>query len=228
MRRVCGRITLTAAPSLVAEVFGLGTVPDLRPRYNIAPSQPVPVVRLAGDPPTRRLDELQWGLIPSWAKDPGIGHRMINARAETLEEKPAFRAAFRSRRCLVVADGFYEWRHAAGRKQPYLVRLRDRRPFAMAGLWECWRADNDADLLTFTIVTTAANRLMAPIHDRMPVLLAAENHSVWLDPHTERAVLLSLLAPFCDEALETFAVSAHVNNPRNDDEECVKPVQAAP
>lgn len=195
----------------------------MRARYNIAPSQPVAVIRLEGDPPRRGLDELRWGLVPAWAKDPSIGNRLINARAETLAEKPAFRSAFRSRRCLVVADGFYEWRPVQKRKQPYLVRRRDGRPFGMAGLWECWTAGDGSDLLTCTIVTTAANRLMAPIHDRMPVLIAKHDEQTWLDPHAERAALQDLLAPFPDDELETFAVSMHVNDPRNDDERCVTP-----
>lgn len=225
---MCGRITLSTTAEIIADVFGLDSVPPLRARYNIAPSQPVAVVRNAGEPPARRLDELRWGLVPAWAKDPAIGNRMINARAETLAEKPAFRSAFRSRRCLVVADGFYEWRRIGKRAQPYLVRRRDRRPFGLAGLWESWHSVDGTTLLTCTIVTTAANPLMAPIHDRMPVLIAARDHATWLGTGADRAELDALLAPCPEEELEAFAVSPHVNDPRNDDEQCVQPLPEKP
>jgi len=221
---MCGRITLTTAPEIVAEVFGLSTVPFLSPRYNIAPSQLIPIVRLRGDPPRPELEAVRWGLVPTWAKDASIGHRMINARAETLAEKPAFRAAFRSRRCLVVADGFYEWRQGPQRKQPSLIRRRDQRPFAIAGLWESWLDADRAPLLTCTIVTTEANPLMAPIHERMPALIDVAAYRTWMDPFARPGDLVSLLSPCADGTLEAFAVSARVNNPKYDDAECLEPL----
>jgi putative SOS response-associated peptidase YedK len=153
---------------------------------------------------------------------------MINARCETVAEKPSFRSAFRSRRCLVVADGFYEWRRSGKRAQPYLIRLRDHRPFGIAGVWESWRQPDGSPLLTCSLITTAANRWMAPIHDRMPVIVATEHRHAWLDPASDRAVLDSLLVACPEDALEAQAVSTHVNNPRNDDVRCTEALEAEP
>jgi putative SOS response-associated peptidase YedK len=174
----------------------------------------------------RRLDLLRWGLIPSWAKDPAVGARTINARAETVAEKPSFRAAFRRRRCLVLADGYYEWRKEGSKKQPYYIRMRDEAPFAFAGLWEYWSPGDDAETLeTCTLITTEANELTRAIHDRMPVILPPDAYEVWLDPELDdRPRLLSLLRPYESQALIADPVSTHVNNPKHDDPECVQVV----
>ena len=153
-----------------------------RARYNVAPGQSIPVVRTQPGPRARQIVEMHWGLVPSWATDPAIGHRMINARTETAAQKPAFREAFKHRRCLIPVDGFYEWTHAAGRKQPYFIRLKDPGVFALAGLWETWRKPDRTALESCTILTTAANNLIKPLHDRMPVILAPPTHDQWLDP----------------------------------------------
>jgi putative SOS response-associated peptidase YedK len=191
----------------------------LSPRYNIAPTQAVAVVR-AGEG-GRRLDGLRWGLIPSWAKDEALGDRMINARAETLAEKPAFRSAFRARRCLIVADGFYEWRKVGGRKQPHCIAFRDRRPFGFAGLWERWEGGADGPVESCTIVTTSANEVVAPIHDRMPVILDPMEFTLWLDPGvTDTSRVADLLRPYAPDLLEAYPVSLLVNNPANDSPAC--------
>lgn len=216
---MCGRYTLRVPMREVAEEFGLFDVPDQPPRYNVAPTQPVPAVRAAAG--GRELAMLRWGLIPSWADDPSIGNRMINARAETVATKPAFRAAFKSRRCLVVADGFYEWRQFPGGKQPYLIRLRSGRPFGFAGLWERWDRDGEP-LESCTILTTTANELMQPLHDRMPVLIPHEHYDDWLKGDTGTAA--SLLVPFPADRLTAYPVSRVVNSPRNDVPACVEPV----
>ena len=252
---MCGRFTLRAPVSVVAEQFALLDVPPFTPRYNIAPTQPVAVIRPRSVPPLpspvsaegpgarasspasgegsdggvsgpspRELVWLRWGLIPSWARDPAIGNRLINARAETVGEKPAFRAALRRRRCLIAADGFYEWQRAGARKQPYFIRLRDDRPFAFAGLWESWEGADHSALETCTILTTDANEVMRPIHDRMPVILAPDDYARWLDPAIESpAPLAGLLRPYAADDLTASAVSPHVNSPAHEDPRCIEP-----
>jgi len=226
---MCGRFTLRASASVIAEQFGLLEVPELSARFNIAPSQPVPVVRLRpdgpGSGPRRELVLMRWGLIPGWAKDPAIGNRMINARAETVAEKPAFRAALRRRRCLLPADGFYEWQRIGKRKQPYFIRLRDDRPFAFAGLWESWEGPDQARIESCTLLTTDANELMRPIHDRMPVILPPEAYQPWLDPSLERPEeLRPLLKPYPSEAMLAYPIGTLVNIPTNEDPRCVEPL----
>ena len=214
---MCGRFTQATEGEIIARVFDLAESPVLSPRYNIAPTQAVAVVRAREG--GRRLDALRWGLVPSWAKDRTIGDRMINARAETLAEKPAFRSAFRARRCLIVADGFYEWQKAEGRKQPHFITFRDRRPFGFAGLWERW--DGDGPVESCTIVTTTANEVLAPIHDRMPVILDREEFALWLDPKvTDTRRVAGLLRPYAPDLLEAYPVSLLVNNPANDSPAC--------
>lgn len=215
---MCGRYTLASPGHVVAELFGLGEVPELRPRYNIAPTQPVAVVRATGDRP--RLDMLQWGLVPSWAKDLTIGSKLINARAETVAEKPSFRAALRARRCLVVADGFYEWQPTSGRKQPWFFQIGGGRAFAFAGLWERWAPPGIDPIESCTIVTTEANEVVAPVHGRMPVILTPEGCSRWLagGPTEE---LQALLAPFPPDEMCAHPVSLRVNSPANDDPACI-------
>jgi putative SOS response-associated peptidase YedK len=216
---MCGRFTQASDGEVIARVFELGATPQLNPRYNIAPTQDVPVVRAAGG--VRGVSMLHWGLIPSWAKDRGIGGRLINARAETLAEKPAFRSAFRVRRCLVVADGFYEWQKLGTRKQPHFIGFRDGRPFGFAALWERWRRDGGEDVESCTIITTEANELLASIHDRMPVILDPADHELWLDPGvTDANRVTSLLRPSDPSGMEAYPVSLLVNNPANDVPAC--------
>lgn len=181
---------------------------------------------VANDAPTR-LSLMRWGLIPSWAKDTAIGNRMINARAETLAEKPSFRKAFEKRRCIVPADSFFEWRKTNGKtKIPVRFVLKSREPFAFAGLWETWRKPDGQELRSFTIITTAANDLLRPIHDRMPVILRQSDEGKWLDPSAADAAKLTLLlAQYPAEAMESYDVSTLVNSPRNDVPECIAPVK---
>ncbi|MCI0520039.1 MAG: SOS response-associated peptidase [Chloroflexi bacterium] len=221
---MCGRFTLTADIPALQELFPWLSFPaDLTPRYNIAPSQPVAVIANDGE---NRLDFYSWGLIPSWAKDPSIGNKMINARAETLQEKPSFRAAFRRRRCLILADGFYEWRQeAAGPKTPMYIRLASAAPFAFAGLWETWNAPDGSQILSTAIITTSPNELMASIHNRMPVILPQAAHAQWLQPgEGDPAALQALLAPYAAAEMTAFPVSRLVNDPKNDRRECLLPV----
>lgn len=222
---MCGRFTLTAAPDAIAVALGLSSTPSLHPRYNIAPTQAAAIVRAAADGATRRLDLAQWGLIPSWAKEPGIGVRLINARAETIAEKPAFRRALRERRCLVPADGFIEWVPQGNLKQPYWVTLQNRAVFAFAGLWESWKpAPDSAPVESFTIITTDANEAVGKIHTRMPVMLPPEAHRDWLDPHSrDPAAVLGWLTPCAWAELSLQPVSRRINNARNDDQECLEP-----
>lgn len=221
---MCGRFTLTTSPEqLRAAFYGL-TVPDqIQPRYNIAPTQPVAVVANDGN---FKLDYFIWGLIPSWAKDPSIGNRMINARAETLAEKPSYRAAFQRRRCLVLADGFYEWRQEpdSRSKTPIFIRLDSGKPFAFAGLWENWNAPDGSNILSCTIITTEPNSLMQTIHNRMPVILPKEAFPTWLEPREVAPQRLQeLLIPFPAERMVAYPVSTLVNSPANDDPRCITP-----
>lgn len=221
--QMCGRYTLRADLSQISRIFQLQGGPTLSPRYNIAPTQEVAAVRWDRDHHQRELTLLRWGLIPAWAKDAKIGNRMINARAETIAEKPSFRNAFRKRRCLILADGFYEWQKIDGKKQPYFIHRPDDQPFAFAGLWEDWK-QGEADIQSCTIITTTANAVMAPLHDRMPVILSSENYPLWLDPEfPNRDALQELLRPCDPQLLETYPVSTVVNSPRNESPQCVEP-----
>jgi putative SOS response-associated peptidase YedK len=221
---MCGRYNLTAPPDVLARVFCVPSVPPLPPRYNIAPTQAVAIVRQSA---ARELALVRWGLIPSWSSDPAIGNRLINARAETVAEKPSFRAAFRQRRCLVLADGFYEWQKAVKHKQPYHIRMKDDGPFAFAGLWERWQEPGGEPIESFTILTTEANELMKPLHDRMPVILAPWDYDRWIDPRSrEVEELQALLVPCPDEWLTATAVSSYVNSPKNEGPKCLEPVPA--
>ncbi|MHC5112818.1 MAG: SOS response-associated peptidase [Planctomycetota bacterium] len=220
---MCGRYALMSSVELLVELFGLTDAPALVPRYNIAPTQLAPVVRLVGGD-RRSLEMLKWGLIPSWATEPGIGSRMINARSETAATKPSFRDAMRHRRCLVPADGFYEWMKTESGKQPYWIHPRDGRPQMMAGLWEKWWGRDGEAVESFTILTTEANELLRPLHDRMPVFLEGDDLDHWLDPAAETAGLQPMLRPLDPAKLEVTPVSKHVNNARHDDPGCVEPV----
>ena len=220
---MCGRFTLATPGQTIAEAFELGAAPELEPRYNIAPTQPVAAIRAAGA--GRELVMLHWGLIPSWSKDAAIGARMINARGETAADKPSFRTPFRSRRCLILADGFYEWKRVGVGKQPYHIRMRDGRPFAIAGLWDRWAPPGGDPVESCTIVTTSPNDVLAPIHDRMPVILPPAQHALWLDPAVrERERLQEILQPFDSSSMVAYPVSARVNNSRNDDRDCIAPL----
>jgi putative SOS response-associated peptidase YedK len=200
----------------VVRLFGLNSAPDLLPRYNIAPTQSVLAIR-ADEQAGREAQTLRWGLVPFWAKDLAIGSRMINARGETVSEKPAFRQAFRRRRCLIPADGFYEWQKVPGGKQPWFISRRDDIPLAFAGLWERWDKRGTEDPVeTCTIVTTAANATLAPLHDRMPVILGPQDWDSWLGANTPPEALVDLLRPAADDLLGARPVSRRVNSPGND------------
>ena len=212
---MCGRFAFfSLAPEALAE-FGIAAAApvELKPRYNIAPTQEAAVIVAEGK--GRCLKLMRWGLVPHWAKDPSLGSRLINARAETLAQKPAFRDAFKMRRCLVPADGFYEWKKEGSRKRPFFIRSRSGRPLKMAGLWESWRGGAGGPLETFTIVTCPANRLLSGLHDRMPVLLEGENMAAWLEEDFTRPE--QLLNPSPDDWLVVNPVSARINSPANDD-----------
>ena len=219
---MCGRYTLASPTERLAEEFGVDASSiELSPNYNVAPTQGVAaVLEEAGQ---RRLEVLRWGLIPPWADDPGIGSRMINARSETAPGKPSFRRAFRERRCLIPADGFYEWQRTNGAKQPYYIHMEDGRPFAFAGLWESWSKGGEGEVRTCTILTTGANALVGEVHDRMPVILAPDAYDVWLDPASERDELTGLLAPYPEDEMEAYPVSRFVNSPSNNDPRCIEP-----
>ncbi|ALS27490.1 SOS response-associated peptidase [Paenibacillus cisolokensis] len=222
---MCGRYTLTVTLEELIVRFMIedAFIPFHRPKYNVAPGQMVPAV--ISDGKRNRLGELKWGLIPPWADDPGIGSRMINARAETAADKPAFREALRRKRCLIPADGFYEWRKDGQGKQPMRIVMKDRSLFAMAGLYETWLAPDGRKISTCTVLTTAPNALMADIHDRMPVILRPEDEAVWLDrANREPQRLRALLKPYPEELMEAYPVSAEVGNVRNDSPRCIEPV----
>lgn len=209
---MCGRFTLTLDVNDLKDIVGLEEMPkDYQPRFNIAPSQPVAVLTSYPQP---QLEMMRWGLIPFWAKDKSIGNRLINARAETVAEKPAFRNAFASRRCLILADGFYEWQRTGGKRgsQPYYFQTKDNPLFAFAGLWETWDPKNGEPVRSCTIITTQANEVVSPVHERMPVILPQERWADWIETQA-RDELLAMLQPFPPERLEAFPVSPEVNNP---------------
>jgi putative SOS response-associated peptidase YedK len=225
---MCGRYTLTVKPEDLKERFHLDSADATSaPRFNVAPTQDVPVV--LNESPTR-LSLVQWGLIPSWAKDPGIGAQLINARAETVAEKPSFRNAFKKRRCLVLADSFYEWRKdgegSRPSKTPLRITLKAGEPFAMAGLWEVWTSPEGEKRRTCTIITTEANDLLASIHDRMPVILPPDQELRWLDDNLDAENLKGLLQPYPSNLLSFYEVSRRVNATQNDDPSVIDPVKA--
>jgi putative SOS response-associated peptidase YedK len=211
--------SLVRSPEDVARAFGLDAVPNFPPRYNIAPSQPVGVVVRGQNASKPEFRLMGWGLIPSWAKDPSIGAKLINARSETVTEKPSFRTAFKYRRCLIPADGFYEWKKTqGGAKQPFYFSMAGNAVFAFAGLWESWN-----DIETCTILTTAANSLLQPIHDRIPVISNPEDYGRWLDPNVQGGQPLSnLLQPFLDVPMQAIPVSTRMNSAKTDDALCIE------
>ncbi len=219
---MCGRYSITTPVEGMRRVFGFPERPNLEPRYNLAPTQSAPIVRL-GEDGRRHLASLRWGLIPSWAKEAAIGSKLINARSETLAEKPSFRGPLKSRRCLVPADGFYEWLKTDAGKQPYRIALADGGVFAFAGLWDRWALPGQDAVESFTIITTAANELLSPIHDRMPVMLDPAAYDLWLTAPPKEA-LAALDARIRSRAMTAYRVGPRVNSPRNDDPACLEPM----
>ena len=225
---MCGRYTAAMSWSELVDLYEItetGIPLNVAPRYNVAPTQTVPIVRSV--PNGRELAMVRWGLVPSWSKGPDSRYSMINARAETVTEKPSFRTPFRRRRCLVPADGFYEWKKANGAKQPYRIALNEGRPFAFAGLWDSWESADETAIESCTIIVTDANELVRPIHDRMPVILDPGNHVRWLDvegtPADEAA---EMLRSYPSERMTAYPVSRMVNSPKNDDPKCIEAVAA--
>jgi putative SOS response-associated peptidase YedK len=222
---MCGRYVITSAPEAIRALFRYLEQPDFPPRYNIAPTQPVPIVRMAEG--SRSFALVRWGLIPAWVKDPRNFTLLINARGESLGDKPAFRNAMRRRRCLFPADGFYEWKSAGERNRPYFVRPRKGGPIAFAGLWETWMGPNGEEVETACIVTTSANRMLAPIHERMPVVIAPEAFDLWLDcAKVDAATAAALIAPAPESLLEAYEISTAVNRAANDSPALIEPLAA--
>lgn len=224
---MCGRYAITSAPEAIRKLFGYPEQPNFPPRYNVAPTQPIPIVRLEHG--ARHFALVRWGLIPAWVEDPRTVSLMINARSDNVLTKPAFRNAMRYRRCLVPADGFYEWQGAGkGPKRPYYVRRKDGAPFAFAGLWEVWSGPNGEEMETAAIVTTDANRMLAPLHDRMPVIVPPEAFAMWLDTrNVDAETAAALLVPAPDDLLEAYPVSSAVNKHANDDASLIERVMEA-
>jgi putative SOS response-associated peptidase YedK len=222
---MCGRYSLAVEAEDIARLFNVPPVERLQPRYNIAPTQPVLVIREHPDRTQREAAHVVWGLIPSWAKDPSVGARLINARAETVMEKPSFRNAFKRRRCLVPTTGFYEWQRRGKAKVPYFIRAIDTAVFAFAGLWEHWSGPNGEELESCTILTTTPNALTSQVHNRMPVILSEADYNLWLDRSVQTPEQLQpLLQSYPAEHMQAFEVSTLVNNPQNDDKRCMEPV----
>lgn len=220
---MCGRFTLSYKANELQLAFDLKEVPEeWQPRYNLAPTQPIAAVL---DAEKRKLEFLYWGLVPSWAKDVSIGSKMINARAETVAEKPSFRAAFQRRRCLILADGFYEWKKFQQKNvasQPYYIKRKDSAPFAFAGLWEIWQSPDGGELWSGTIITCPANEMIQSIHPRMPVILDKTNMWQWLQAENPGKAQ-QMLVPYDPDQMEMYPVSRGVNNPQKDSPECIEP-----
>jgi putative SOS response-associated peptidase YedK len=211
---MCGRFAQRSDPKRLAEEFKVAEVPQAEARYNVAPTQSILGVRTVSD--EREMTFFKWGLIPSWAKDTSMGARLINARAETVEEKPSFRQAFKQRRCIIPADGFYEWQRTGDKKQPFFFRMRDERPFGFAGLWERWEGEAGQVINSCTILTTEANEVLRPVHDRMPVILHPDDYELWLDMDARKHELVKeLLRPYAAEEMLGYPVSASINSPQN-------------
>ena len=226
---MCGRYRLSRRAEVLAAFDAAYEDMDWDAHYNVAPTQQVPVVRQHATQTIRQASLMGWGLVPHWANDASIGARMINARAETAAEKLAFKESLERRRCLVPADGFYEWKRNGKSKQPYCFELIERKPFAFAGLWDRWRAPDGTALETCTILTTTPNQLLADVHDRMPVILASENYDLWLDPgFRDVAEITAILTPFPAQQMLRYLVGDRVNSVANDDAECSEPIQSLP
>ncbi len=221
---MCGRFTLIAEPQdIIGLIAGIEIEHWSGPRYNIVPTQPIATVLNTEE---RSLTYAHWGLIPSWSKDRSLGSRLINARAETIAEKPSFRGPFRRQRCLILADGFYEWMVVPGRKRktPVYIRMKSNQPFVFAGLWDRWHGPDGEKITSTAIITTTPNELIAPVHNRMPVILTPESSELWISPEQQPPdLLLSLLKPYPASDMKAFEVSAMVNNPSFDDPKCIEP-----
>jgi putative SOS response-associated peptidase YedK len=225
---MCGRYTQRADAKKLAEAFGVAEVPAVEPRYNIAPTQQILGVYESAD--GRQMRFYKWGLVPSWAKDASMGSRLINARSETVAEKPAFRDAFKKRRCIIPADGFYEWQKTEGRKQPFFFCLRDESPFGFAGLWERWEGDGGQVINSCTILTTEANEVLRPVHERMPVILHRDDYELWLDADVRKLDLVrEVLRPYPAEEMKSYPVSPSINSPRSQGAELIEraPINSA-
>ncbi|MBX7246399.1 MAG: SOS response-associated peptidase [Candidatus Sumerlaeaceae bacterium] len=221
---MCGRFALKKIDEELAELLELDEVPDIPPRYNIAPGQLIFAIRPDRAGTGRKLVLFHWGLIPPWAKDPSIANRLINARAETASEKPAFRSALKRRRCLVPADAFYEWQKTGNKKRPFAIEMKDKRPFTFGGIHEHWIGPNGEEMESVALLTTDANDVLRPIHDRMPVIISKADHAQWLDVSTDNAESIKgLLVPYPARGMTAYPVSTKVNNPRNDTPECALP-----
>lgn len=222
---MCGRYTLTDTAKLATR-FGVKVTKKVAPSYNVAPGQFMPVVRAAADDSSEDMDVMKWGLVPSWAKDPNIGYKMINARSETVFEKPAWRSAIVRRRCLVPATGFYEWkRDGTAKKQPYYIRLKRTELFAFAGIWESWHEPDGSSLHSYSILTTSPNKEMSELHDRMPVILHKDEEDAWLH-EDDRGFIEQVLQPYEDGALELVPVSKDVNVVKNNDGHLILPINS--
>jgi putative SOS response-associated peptidase YedK len=223
---MCGRYAIITAPEAIRHLFGYHDRPNFPARYNVAPTQPIPIVRLQSG--QRQFALVRWGLIPAWVKDPKTFTLVINARGESVLDKPAFRNAMKRRRCLIPADGFYEWKRTGDAKQPYFVRLRSGAPFAFAGLWEAWTGPNGEEMETAAIVTTTANRTVADIHDRMPMMLTPDRFEAWLDcDRVDDRTAAGVICPLPDDAVEAHPVSDAVNRVANDNPDLITPVEPA-
>ncbi|MCD6307608.1 MAG: SOS response-associated peptidase [Candidatus Latescibacteria bacterium] len=223
---MCGRFALGPPAKSLAEHYRLDVIPDIGPRYNIAPTQDVATICRTSPAEGLALKMRRWGLVPSWAKDMKIGSKLINARSETVADKPAFRAALRRRRCLIPASGFFEWKRRDGSKQPYYFTLKDGGIMSFASLWECWKEGGGRVVESCTILTTGANGLMEPIHSRMPVIVDPSDYNLWLNPAiTDAGHLQPLLAPYPAEKMGRYPVGSLVNSPQNDDPQCIEPVE---
>lgn len=222
---MCGRYAITTAPEAMRRLFGYPEMPNFPARYNVAPTQPIPIVRVVEG--KRQFALVRWGLLPSWVKDPKTFTLLINARGETVTEKPAFRNAMKRRRCLIPADGFYEWKRDGAIKRPHYIRRKDGAPFAFAGLWETWMGPNGEEMESAAIVTTTANQILAPIHDRMPVILTPDAYEMWLDTaNVDSKTAMALIAPAQNELFEAFEISPLVNRVANDGPQVQEPFTA--
>ena len=220
---MCGRYSLTSAPEALRALFRYAEQPNFPARFNIAPTQPIPIVRMVEG--RREFALVRWGFLPSWVKDPNQFSLIVNARGESVCDKPAFRAAMKRRRCLIPADGFYEWQATGGRKQPFYIHARSGRPLAFAGLWETWEGPNGETVDTAAIVTTRANALLTPLHDRMPVIIAPDAFDLWLNcGEVDARTAEALIAPAPDGLLEAWPVSTAVNRTANDNAELILPL----
>ncbi len=223
---MCGRFTLKTTAESIKEMFLVEQGLHYDPSFNIAPSQPIVAIRYSPKNDMRAMSLMKWGLVPTWAKDPAIGYKLFNARAETLTEKPSYKGPFTYHRCLIPADGFYEWCRSAdgkSKKQPYYIKRLDEKPMAFAGLWNYWCGPDGSELETCTIITTHANDIIKPIHDRMPVILKENEFDVWMDPRIQNTTLLKqYLNPYPSEEFEAYPVDTYVNKLANNSQECLK------